>query len=403
MLARTHMTKRSDNDSFYFEGFESPNTTPVPDVVFDLLLARLGEAELKALLYIIRRTFGFKKDRDPISFNQFLRGITTREGKTLDGGCGVKDRTTLSKALKSLEAKGIVLSDKGVDERGENSTTVYSLRFRGMTEAGETGLAASSERVVGIPYHPSRNRLPPVVGNPYPQQTALQETEIQLSNIRKTSKNAGRSEENKASLREEIARGQMQGFRITAPRPVEAIGAVMKRSAVAQAVERRRGQDPDRRDEATANSNASRLSEASKGGESAPSAPGRGRLRRVPHQDEAYQVIQGYIADFARELNDKAPLKSSTTRAYNLYRRSGLEVTAFIAQLYAARSIVKEKNANIRSQGEKDAWGVPIKHKAAFYFAVLEDLLFGDDKVVGPSEDLTIASPRRSSSNRRVD
>jgi len=49
-------------DDFHFEGFDTPNSTLVPDVVFDRLLTKLGEAELKALLYIIRRTFGFKKD-----------------------------------------------------------------------------------------------------------------------------------------------------------------------------------------------------------------------------------------------------------------------------------------------------------------------------------------------------
>src|SRR5215212_1079955 len=124
------MARRPKIDDFTFEGFESPNTTPVPDVVFDRLLARLGEAELKALLYIIRRTFGFKKDRDPISFNQFLRGITTQDGRVLDRGCGVRDRTTLSRALKALEAMGVIVSDKGVDERGENITTIYSIRFK---------------------------------------------------------------------------------------------------------------------------------------------------------------------------------------------------------------------------------------------------------------------------------
>jgi len=138
------MPRTRQADDFYFEGFDSPNTTPVPDVVFDRLLARLGEAELKALLYIIRRTFGFKRDRDPISFNQFLRGITTRDGRVLDEGCGIRDRTSLSKALKSLEEKGIVVSDKGVDQQGENITTVYALRFKG-----------TAEEVVGNPYHRS--------------------------------------------------------------------------------------------------------------------------------------------------------------------------------------------------------------------------------------------------------
>src|SRR5215213_9360743 len=140
------MTRRAETDNFRFEGFANPTTTPVPDVVFDRLLSRLGEAELKALLYIIRRTFGFKKDRDPISFNQFLRGITTHEGQVLDEGCGVRDRTTLSKALKSLEAKGIVVSEKGTDGRGENVTTVYRLRFRHDHQAAG---AESPQGVVG--------------------------------------------------------------------------------------------------------------------------------------------------------------------------------------------------------------------------------------------------------------
>src|SRR5215210_3084124 len=132
-----HMPKGQECEEFHFEGFESPNTTPVPDVVFDRLLARLGEAELKALLYIVRRTFGFKRDRDPISFNQFLKGITTRDGRVLDEGCGVRNRTTLSTALKSLEEKGIVVSEKGTDERGENVTTVYRLRFKDASDPAQ--------------------------------------------------------------------------------------------------------------------------------------------------------------------------------------------------------------------------------------------------------------------------
>src|SRR5436309_1410788 len=100
--------KRAEH--FQFQGFDNPNTTPIPDVIFDELLPILREAELKALLYICRRTFGFKKDRDPISFNQFLKGITTRDGKVLDRGCGIKDRTTLSRALRALAELGIVIA-----------------------------------------------------------------------------------------------------------------------------------------------------------------------------------------------------------------------------------------------------------------------------------------------------
>lgn len=170
---------------FYFDGFEQSNTTPVPDVLFDELLPHLGYAELKVLLYIIRRTRGFKKHTDPISFNQFLRGITTRDGRVLDRGCGIKDRTSLSQALKSLEKQGIVVSSKGVDERGENETTVYSIRWKGdsgngaVSEASRLSTMEESGGVVGKPYHPSRAALPPVVGKPYQQETVIQQTEIQ--------------------------------------------------------------------------------------------------------------------------------------------------------------------------------------------------------------------------------
>ena len=153
------MARKREAPEYHFAGFVNPTTTPVPDVVFDEFLPLLGEAELKALLYIIRRTLGFKKNSDPVSFNQFLRGITTLDGRVLDSGCGIRDRTTLSKALQALEQKGIIRSDKGVDARGENVTTVYSLRFRDEQPVVQT------KRVVGNSYHPGRERPLPVVGN----------------------------------------------------------------------------------------------------------------------------------------------------------------------------------------------------------------------------------------------
>ncbi len=125
------------------------------------------------------------------------------------------------------------------------------------------------------------------------------------------------------------------------------------------------------------------------------SAAGRNQARRMQH-DETYQVIQSYIADFARELNDRAPLKTSTTRAYHLYQRSGLDRDAFIAQLYAARAIVKERAGSIRSVGEKDAWGAPVKQRAAYYYAVLEDLLGLRDDPADPLD----RAPRGSGSSQ---
>ena len=97
--------------------------------------------------------------------------------------------------------------------------------------------------------------------------------------------------------------------------------------------------------------------------------------RRQPAPgDPDRDVILDYMADLSRELGDGAPLKSSTTRAYNLYRQSGLPIETFIEGLYRARATVKERSASIR--GSADAGTAPGRTlKIAYFFAVLEDLL----------------------------
>jgi hypothetical protein len=72
-----------------YHGFSRPNYTQVADDVFDVLLPELTESELKVLLYIIRRTFGFKNDADTISLKQMVEGIRARDGRQLDPGAGV--------------------------------------------------------------------------------------------------------------------------------------------------------------------------------------------------------------------------------------------------------------------------------------------------------------------------
>ncbi len=47
-----------------FEGFPRNRYTQVPDLLFDQLLAELTNDELRILLYVIRRTEGFKRDTD---------------------------------------------------------------------------------------------------------------------------------------------------------------------------------------------------------------------------------------------------------------------------------------------------------------------------------------------------
>lgn len=111
-----------------FPGFRFPTTTPIPDELFDDLMADLTGAELKVLLYICRRTFGFKKASDTISLNQIASGIVTKEGRVLDHGTGLSKRH-VQRALKSLEAKNAVCVQRQVEPDGQNEINTYTLHF----------------------------------------------------------------------------------------------------------------------------------------------------------------------------------------------------------------------------------------------------------------------------------
>jgi hypothetical protein len=101
----------------------------------------------------------------------------------------------------------------------------------------------------------------------------------------------------------------------------------------------------------------------------------RQRPRRAVPRDEDYQVLQAYLADMARELGDRAPLRASTTRAYNLYKRAGVSRTVMIDRLFTARAILKDRAAPSQHQNDPRFMQVPTRNRAAYFFAVLEDVL----------------------------
>lgn len=108
-----------------------PTTTPLPDEIYDLWAPQLGEAELKVLLYIVRRTLGFRKEADAISLTQFTRGIVTGDGRVLDHGCGVKNRSNVVRALKSLEGRGLIRATSRRTAAGDQGVTTYALWWEG--------------------------------------------------------------------------------------------------------------------------------------------------------------------------------------------------------------------------------------------------------------------------------
>jgi phage replication O-like protein O len=114
-----------------FQGFQFPNTTQIPNEVFDTLMSHLSGGELKVLLYICRRTFGFRKDSDSISLAQIAHGITTKAGRVLDQGTGLSKRHVIN-ALKALEKRNIITVSRTVDETGLHEVNTYSLNMLAM-------------------------------------------------------------------------------------------------------------------------------------------------------------------------------------------------------------------------------------------------------------------------------
>lgn len=186
------MSKKQQN---IFNGFEQANTTPVPDILFDELLADLSGAELKVLMYIIRRTKGFKKDADAISLSQFENGIVKIDGTVLDRGCGL-GRETICKALVSLEKRQCIKSEKQTDEYGAKAITVYSIRFKGEV-VGKSDQGGSRKIVppnlVGKTDQGSRKKRKRVVGKSDLQETVIQQTERKNVSADSTNSNASHS------------------------------------------------------------------------------------------------------------------------------------------------------------------------------------------------------------------
>ncbi len=165
-----------------FSGFTSPNYTQVPDELFDALMVELSGAELKVLLYIIRRTFGFKRDSDTISLSQMLGGLKSRDGQQLDRGVGISKRSLLT-VLRSLQKRGVILTKRRTSAEHGNEPTSYRLNIRTVTheKEREEPLPPLVQKLLqgeGVKTAPSPR------GKNYPtQETGQRETDF--SNFRK--------------------------------------------------------------------------------------------------------------------------------------------------------------------------------------------------------------------------
>jgi len=255
-------------------------TTATPDWLFDEVAPDLDKAPLKVLLYIVRRTCGFRKSADAISLSQFQHGIVTRDGRPLDKGAGVKNRTTLLRALADLEARGLIGHQDALHADGGHATTVYYLR--GPVQGhGHEGAASAPPSLPNDRGGVVRSAHPPLVRPAHPQQTDVPTNR------------------------------KIEGS--VPPTPVAPIA------------------DPRLSDE------AGQLAgdPAAAAGVPTAAAPSQRRI------NADYQALAGPIAALVERLGDGAPPWASVSRGYGLMTRAGLAVPAFLTLLTEAELLMR--------------------------------------------------------------
>jgi phage replication O-like protein O len=92
----------------------SPNFTQLPNIIIDVLRPLLPMSEFNIILTICRKTYGWHKASDNISISQMV--FTT----------GMKEET-ISKAIKSLEEKNIIIKTKGNPKKGSEYSLVMNV------------------------------------------------------------------------------------------------------------------------------------------------------------------------------------------------------------------------------------------------------------------------------------
>ena len=83
------------------EAFDDLGYTPLPHVICEYALKDLGGSAFKVYIFILRKTKGWGKNQDHLSYSQ------------IRDGCNISSRSTVGKALKELKDKGYVTIIKG--------------------------------------------------------------------------------------------------------------------------------------------------------------------------------------------------------------------------------------------------------------------------------------------------
>jgi len=342
----------TSHKNFIYKGFSSPNGTIVPDDVFDVLLPQLTDPELRVLLYIIRKTFGWKKDSDNISLSQMVHGITARDGRILDGGAGLS-KASAARGIQGLTKKGIIKAVRNISKERGNEPTTYQLRFEGdpLSQIETRGGLSQSET--------------PLVSNRDTQQTTLQTTEISLPEIPEGTPSNDKNGDN--SVSQPIS---ANGFSLAgkgkpvSDQPQSASTQHQTPTFVSTADSGRNAGDRDNKPVVRHGMEGlgdvlSRFSREDTGAAAiatqAPPKRGRGRPRRpLPEiPPDQYEDLVRLIRDFSREFGNFDEAESNITQAVNLMVAKGIDFNTFYMYAVEGKRAILSRTKPIQ---KKMAW-----------------------------------------------
>lgn len=392
-----------------FRGFTSPRYTPVPDELFDELMSLLSGAELKVVLYIIRRTFGFKKESEAISLSQIRRGITTRDGRVLDRGTGLS-LSAAQAAIKGLVEKRIVVATRNRSAHKGDEATTYRLhipepggRSEGRTQMDEQSTILRPDTHGGAGTEPDdasatahltpvtenqQGRGIPKIGEGGYRKSATQETVSQQTALAFRSSKAAQGERERQEPGDAGETGDGERSKDHAPtiaeepkRYAHATSQLPVRSgglrSLAEVLAGRQGREQ-------------KMAAEEKPTAPAPSAtpttpalyvtarPAQATARGVnqdgptvahpsgadgvagAHKQPTPQII-AVITEISQEFGDHHHLRSNFTQAMRVWEASGRGEAVFVGTLFEARSITRQQPR--------------VSHRMPYFWSVLRDLL----------------------------
>ena len=368
-----------DNASQPFRGFPRPNGTQVPDILFDQLLPDLSGAELKVLLYVIRKTYGWGKDSDNISLSQMLGGIRKRDGTVVDRGVGLTKKTLLA-AINSLEERNFILTERRRSPQKGDEPTTYKLNViaQGTQEkstppVGEKLHQGGGGEITPGPWgknSPTQlTPLHPTLIQPTEESTKSQSHPVldsYPSNIRKghakktdaadgsRSPTPSTPSDRSLNVSSDPANGATDAHVQREPFPSPAMTAELPRLPGAPPAPQGFARPGDLL--------AARYQPPPVSTEPVSPVAGRGRFPANPGYSEEDRLrIGAYVKDYSWKLGDRAPLRATISRAMNLYVQAHCDPQTFCDLLYQAYRMTQEQGT-IRGS------------KTAYWFSVVADL-----------------------------